>query len=356
MKMRTNSFRKWEWRQRRSRRRRPLPMKKSAKITTEVSKKARDCEEDLAKAEPALIAAQQALNTLNKNNLTELKSFGSPPAAVLPVTAAVMVLLAPGGKVPKDRSWKAAKIMMAKVDGFLESLITYDKENIHENCLKAVRPYLADPEFDPELISSKSNAAAGLCAWAINIVKFYEVYCDVEPKRLALNKANEDLKTAQDKLATIKAKIVELDANLAELTAEFEAATAEKLKCQQQAESTALTITLANRLVGGLASENVRWGESVANFKEQAKTLPGDVLLITAFVSYVGCFTKNYRLDLMERMWLPFLQGQKATIPITEGLDPLLLLTDDATVAVWNNEGLPSDRMSTETRPPLVQL
>ncbi|PIK39300.1 dynein beta-heavy chain [Apostichopus japonicus] len=140
----------------------------------------------------------------------------------------------------------------------------------------------------------------------------------------------------------------ELDANLAELTAEFEAATAEKLKCQQQAESTALTITLANRLVGGLASENVRWGESVANFKEQAKTLPGDVLLITAFVSYVGCFTKNYRLDLMERMWLPFLQGQKATIPITEGLDPLLLLTDDATVAVWNNEGLPSDRMSTE--------
>jgi len=26
-----------------------------------------------------------------------------------------MVLMAPGGKVPKDRSWKAGKIMMAKV-------------------------------------------------------------------------------------------------------------------------------------------------------------------------------------------------------------------------------------------------
>lgn len=38
-----------------------------------------DCEEDLVKAEPALLAAQEALNTLNKNNLTELKSFGSPP-------------------------------------------------------------------------------------------------------------------------------------------------------------------------------------------------------------------------------------------------------------------------------------
>lgn len=35
-------------------------------------------------------------------------------------------------------------------------------------------------------------------------------------------------------------------------------------------------------------------------------------------------------------------------IKITENLDPLTLLTDNATVAQWNNENLPSDRMSTE--------
>lgn len=35
-------------------------------------------------------------------------------------------------------------------------------------------------------------------------------------------------------------------------------------------------------------------------------------------------------------------------IPITPGLDPLSLLTDDADIATWNNQGLPSDRMSTE--------
>ena len=79
-------------------------------IAEEVSKKQRDCEADLLKAEPALLAAQEALNTLNKANLTELKSFGSPPGAVTNVTAAVMVLLAPSGKVAKDRSWKAAKV------------------------------------------------------------------------------------------------------------------------------------------------------------------------------------------------------------------------------------------------------
>ena len=56
---------------------------------------------------------------MNKANLTELKSFGSPPPAVINVTAAVMVLFATNGKIPKDRSWAKAKAMMSKVDPFL---------------------------------------------------------------------------------------------------------------------------------------------------------------------------------------------------------------------------------------------
>ncbi|KAG8446024.1 hypothetical protein GDO86_013774 [Hymenochirus boettgeri] len=322
--------------------------KKVAVIAEEVGKQQRDCESDLAKAEPALAAAQEALNTLNKNNLTELKSFGAPPGAVTNVTAAVMVLLAPGGKVPKDRSWKAARVVMAKVDAFLDSLVNFKKESIHENCIKSIQPYLQDPEFNPDFIASKSLAAAGLCSWAINIVKFFEVYCEVEPKRQALNKANADLAAAEEKLSSIKAKIALLNENLAKLTAKFEKATADKLKCQQEAEATALTISLANRLVGGLASENVRWAEAVRNFKLQESTLCGDVLLITAFVSYLGYFTKKYRLDLMDKIWKPYLGELKVPIPVTPSLDPLTMLTDDADIAAWQNEGLPADRMSTE--------
>lgn len=33
---------------------------------------------------------------------------------------------------------------------------------------------------------------------------------------------------------------------------------------------------------------------------------------------------------------------------MTEGLDPVSMLTDDATIAKWNNEGLPGDKMSTQ--------
>ena len=72
--------------------------KRVAIIAIEVAQKQRDCEDDLTRAEPALAAAQMALNTLNKVNLTELKSFSTPPPqAVSNVTAAVLVLLSPQG-------------------------------------------------------------------------------------------------------------------------------------------------------------------------------------------------------------------------------------------------------------------
>ncbi|NXF83974.1 DYH9 protein, partial [Sclerurus mexicanus] len=322
--------------------------RKVALITQEVEQKQKDSEEDLAKAEPALAAAQAALNTLNKTNLTELRSFGSPPAAVSNVTAAVMVLMAPGGKIPKDRSWKAAKVAMARVDGFLDSLIKFNKENIHENCLKALQPYLQDPKFNPEFVATKSAAAAGLCSWVVNIVRFHEVFCEVQPKRQALSRANTELASAQDKLGTIKAKIACLDENLGRLRAQFEKATSDKLRCQEEAAATAGTIKLANRLVGGLASENARWAEAVKAFKEQQSTLCGDVLLITAFVSYLGYFTNKYRQDLLDGIWMPYLHQLKVPIPVSPCLDLLALLADEAAVAGWQNEGLPADRTSAE--------
>ncbi|XP_029444925.1 dynein heavy chain 11, axonemal [Rhinatrema bivittatum] len=322
---------------------------KVAAIQGEVSLQQKDCEADLVKAEPALVAATAALNTLNKANLTELKAFPNPPVAVINITAAVMVLLASKGKIPKDRSWKASKVFMGKIDDFLQALINYDKEHIHENCLRVIKElYLKDPEFNPDLVRTKSLAAAGLCSWVINIVKFYEVYCDVEPKRRALVQANSELATATEKLETIRRKLIDLDKNLSRLTAAFEKAIAEKVRCQEEVNRTNQTIELANRLVNGLESEKIRWSESIKYFEVQEKMLCGDVLLTAAFVSYVGSFSKPYRQELVECMWIPFLKSQKVPIPISEDLDLIAMLTDDATVAAWNNEGLPSDRMSTE--------
>uniref|UniRef100_A0A8C4HI55 Dynein, axonemal, heavy polypeptide 9 like n=1 Tax=Dicentrarchus labrax TaxID=13489 RepID=A0A8C4HI55_DICLA len=322
---------------------------KVAAIQAEVTKQQQETEEDLAKAEPALQAANTALNTLNRLNLTELRTFPNPPAIVTNVSAAVLVLLSPQGRIPKDRSWKASKMVMSKVDDFLQALVNFDKEHIPEATVRCVRDeHLSDPEFNPEFVRQKSSAAAGLCAWVINIIRFHEVFREVEMKRMCLSQANADLAEAAEKLEVIRKKLTELDGSLETLTTAFEKATSEKLRFQEEVNRTNKTIELANRLVKGLESENVRWAHSVAQYHEQEETLSGDVLLTAAFISYAGSFSKKYRRELLDNLWMPFLRSQKMPIPMTEGLDPVLMLTDDAMVAQWNNEGLPGDKMSTQ--------
>lgn len=67
-------------------------------------------------------------------------------------------------------------VFVCQVDDFLQALVTYDKEHIPESCLTVVKhEYLKKPDFHPDLVRTKSTAAAGLCAWTINIVRYHEV-------------------------------------------------------------------------------------------------------------------------------------------------------------------------------------
>lgn len=128
--------------------------------------------------------------------------------------------------MPRDRTWRAAKSMIGDVGVFLNTLLTYDKNHIPgkndgfitqnertglfvslESSLKAVDEYLRDPEYNPDSIRRVSFAAAGLCAWAVNIVQYYRVYCEVEPKRLAAEEATEQLRQTEEQFNATQNKL-----------------------------------------------------------------------------------------------------------------------------------------------------
>lgn len=71
-----------------------------------------------------------------------------------------------------------------------------------------------------------------------------------------------------------------------------------------------------NNFLLSLQSENVRWAQSVALYRKQEQTLCGDVLLTATFVSYAGSFSKKYRHELVEHLWMPFLRSQKVKYKI----------------------------------------
>ena len=63
---------------------------------------------------------------------------------------------------------------------------------------------------------------------------------------------------------------------------------------------------------------------------------------VQIYAYFMSTFTK---FNMIYIIYVCFTQPP---IPMTEGLDVLSLLTDGATIARWNNEKLPSDRMSIE--------
>eukprot|EP01044_Picomonas_judraskeda_P020468 COSAG03_NODE_4561_length_1509_cov_1.768794_1_plen_144_part_10 len=143
----------------------------------------------------------------------------------------------------------------------------------------------------------------------------------VAPKRASLAAANSKLDAANTKLSGIRAMLAELEAKLAKLTEMFETATEEKNQAIAQAAKTQAKADLATRLVNGLSSEGVRWAASIESFGVKQRTLIGDVMLASAFVSYVGAFTAEYRAEFVKDKWLPDMIERQ--IPMTEGIDPI---------------------------------
>ena len=107
-------------------------------IATEVGEIQAQASKELEAAEPIIMAAEKALNSLDKGGLTEMKGFGSPAVDVVSVGSATVILTSTNHKVPRDVSWAAVKKMMANVGQFLDGLLNFDKDNVDECLVAAV--------------------------------------------------------------------------------------------------------------------------------------------------------------------------------------------------------------------------
>eukprot|EP00959_Pyramimonas_sp_CCMP1952_P115431 2413118-Pyramimonas_sp.AAC.2 len=85
----------------------------------------------------------------------------------------------PGAKVADY--WEASTKLLADPTGFLDSLMTYDKENIPADVIKKISPYIDREDFTPEAISKVSKACTSICMWARAMHTYYLGY-DVDGK------------------------------------------------------------------------------------------------------------------------------------------------------------------------------
>jgi len=164
---------------------------------------------------------------------------------------------------PKKPTWNDAKKMMNNPQQFLDSLKDFKKEEIPPANITALEPYLSSEEFTPEVVETKSSAAAGLCSWVINIVKYFKIFCEVEPKRIKTEEKKVELEKEKDNLSKKIKEVQSLEAEYNKLIKQLEEAKQELKNLEEKQRKTTEKIELAGRLVNGLGDENVRWAESI---------------------------------------------------------------------------------------------
>ena len=133
------------------------------------------------------------------------------------------------------------------------------------------------------------------------MLKFHTVYLEVKPKQTALDAANEELTRARQAFTRILSRVQILEDCLTEENLKMQRALAEKDDAVRIRERLAHQIDLAERLANGLASSRIIWTKRVETFKNDLETLIGDILLASAFISYAGYFSRNYRIKLLDK-------------------------------------------------------
>ncbi|XP_060766195.1 dynein axonemal heavy chain 1 [Neoarius graeffei] len=314
---------------------------------------AEDAQQNLDKALPALDSALASLKSLNKNDVTEVRAMQRPPQGVKLVIEAVCILKGikpkkvpgekPGTKV--DDYWEPGKGLLQDPGKFLDSLLKFDKDNIPDAVIKMLQPYIDNEEFQPASIAKVSRACTSICLWVRAMHGYHFVARAVEPIRQALALAQEDLATTQAILKEAKEKLDAVEEGIAALEAKYQDCLAKRDDLENKCQLCENRLIRADKLIGGLADEKVRWSETVQHLNYLVDNVAGDVLLSAGYVAYLGPFTGEYRASMFEEWLRRFTELQ---VPHTSEPSLINTLGNQVKIRSWQIAGLPKDNLSVE--------
>ena len=335
-----------------------------AKVVTDcqavISEKQAECAKAIEAGEVPAIKADAALESIDRVDLGSCKALLKAPAGVDEVFAAVMTLLAgvnpdiavskKGVVGEKDKSFDAAKkALLGNINGFLDELKAF-KVNIDENVVpainfKEVRQYLNLENFVPEVVERRSACAAALCTWVVNIVQYYDVLLQCEPKRRALKAAEQKLAKASESFEIFNARLSAMQAKLAKLRDEFESANSDFLEAERYATTGRLRLELARRLTSALGVEKYQWKDAAFRLLKARDALIGDCLLAAAVVCYLGPLPCTIREDFVKNFVVPqlLIPPTGFPVPMTADVEPLDVICPYECAVALQNQGLCPD-------------
>lgn len=241
--------------------------------------------------------------------------------------------------------WGPSKKLLADLK-FLESLKTFDKDNIPAANIKKIREkFIDNPDFQPTLIKNVSSACEGLCKWVRAMEKYEHVAKVVAPKKEKLSQAEKELEAQMTTLEVKRGELKSVLDRLHALKDNFSAMKQKKRDLEANIDLCKQKLIRAEKLIGGLGGEKDRWTEAARLLGINYTNLIGDVLLSSAIVSYLGAFTVDYRVKCQHK-WHKICMKRK--IPCSNDFTLSNTLGNQVLVRAWQIAGLPVDSFSTD--------
>uniref|UniRef100_A0A674DLM6 Dynein axonemal heavy chain 10 n=1 Tax=Salmo trutta TaxID=8032 RepID=A0A674DLM6_SALTR len=300
----------------------------------------RDAESSLAEALPALEAARIALQSLDKSDVTEIRSFAKPPKQVQVVCECILVM-----RGQKEISWKSAKSMMSE-GNFLRALMEMDCDAINPSQVKTVRGFLKNLNTSFEEMQAISKAGSGMLKFVEAVMGYCDVAREIKPKREKVARLEKNFFQSKRELERIQNELGTIQRELGALGDKYSAAMGEKQLLQEEAEVMERRLIAADKLISGLGSENERWTDDLEELKQRRVRLLGDCLICAAFLSYEGAFSWDFRNEMVFDVWEK--DVLERSIPLSQPFRVESLLTDEVEISRWGSEGLPPDELSVQ--------
>lgn len=296
-----------------------------------------EVELELEIARPAMEEAKAALEVLNDDDLNEVKSFKTPPDAVVMTLQAVLTYF----KEPKT-DWPAAKKVMGDKN-FKEKLKNFEVEKLTNKTLDKVRKIIRRKEFDPDDIINKAKAAACLAKWCIASEKYAVIRQNMKPLEERLEKTTQIYDEANSKLMKKQSELKQAQDQVKQLEEDLKNTLDRIIELNENIKINEEKLERAGKLISLTKEEGENWKETVKQLKEDMVKLIGDTFLGTCSISYIGPFTGVYR-DMIVNQWIKKLKENK--IPFSENYKLRNILGDAVKIKSWNLSGLPSDSVS----------
>eukprot|EP00929_Paragymnodinium_shiwhaense_P087552 TRINITY_DN476_c0_g8_i1.p1 TRINITY_DN476_c0_g8~~TRINITY_DN476_c0_g8_i1.p1 ORF type:complete len:2571 (-),score=771.76 TRINITY_DN476_c0_g8_i1:261-7973(-) len=314
-----------------------------------------DAQRDLDEALPALEVAVQCLKKLKADHIREVKALANPPGGVRLVMEAVCIMFnlkpvmkndpnTPGKKIA-DYWETSQKEVLTDPKKLLDRLFEFDKDNIPDKVIQTITPYMEREDFDPAAIKKASIACEAICLWVRAMFKYHFVAKAVEPKRQMLREAEAELQDCLEKLAKARASLKEVEDKIARLEFDFNQAVAKQKQLQDDMDLCEVKLERAHKLIGGLGGEKARWGENVESLTHQLTLLPGDCLVASGALSYLGPFSSQIRVDC-EHLWAQELDVHR--IAHNAECNMRTVLGEPVKIQQWVVCSLPNDNLSVE--------